>query len=149
MLERIMREIRRRTRVVGNFPDGQSALTLVGARLRHWPEPMGRPLLPGHDALNRPRARTAAVRGLGLIATTDFPRGEERPAKTKTTKTVTANLELPNSNVRILTDTTSQFYLTSSNHRRPRENLARRKKKASGGALPADPGTPLWRTRAG
>ena len=35
MLERIMREIRRRTRVVGNFPDGRSALMLVSARLRH------------------------------------------------------------------------------------------------------------------
>jgi transposase-like protein len=35
MLERIMREIRRRTRVVGAFPDGQSALMLVAARLRH------------------------------------------------------------------------------------------------------------------
>lgn len=35
MLERVMREIRRRTRVVGNFPDGRSALMLVGARLRH------------------------------------------------------------------------------------------------------------------
>lgn len=35
MLERVMREIRRRTRVVGNFPDGQSALMLVAARLRH------------------------------------------------------------------------------------------------------------------
>ena len=34
-LERIMREIRRRTRVVGNFPDGRSALMLVAARLRH------------------------------------------------------------------------------------------------------------------
>jgi len=34
-LERIMREIRRRTRVVGAFPDGQSALMLVAARLRH------------------------------------------------------------------------------------------------------------------
>lgn len=34
-LERIMREIRRRTRVVGNFPDGESALMLVAARLRH------------------------------------------------------------------------------------------------------------------
>ena len=34
-LERIMREIRRRTRVVGNFPDGHSALMLVAARLRH------------------------------------------------------------------------------------------------------------------
>jgi transposase-like protein len=35
MLERIMREIRRRTRVVGSFPDGRSALMLVAARLRH------------------------------------------------------------------------------------------------------------------
>jgi transposase-like protein len=34
-MERIMREIRRRTRVVGNFPDGESALMLVAARLRH------------------------------------------------------------------------------------------------------------------
>jgi putative transposase len=34
-LERIMREIRRRTRVVGAFPDGQSALMLVAARLRY------------------------------------------------------------------------------------------------------------------
>jgi transposase-like protein len=34
-LERIMREIRRRTRVVGCFPDGHSALMLVAARLRH------------------------------------------------------------------------------------------------------------------
>ncbi len=33
--ERIMREIRRRTRVVGAFPDGRSALMLVAARLRH------------------------------------------------------------------------------------------------------------------
>lgn len=34
-MERIMREIRRRTRVVGNFPDGNSALMLVTARLRY------------------------------------------------------------------------------------------------------------------
>jgi len=34
-LERILREVRRRTRVVGNFPDGNSALMLVAARLRH------------------------------------------------------------------------------------------------------------------
>lgn len=34
-LERIMREIRRRTRVVGSFPDGHSALMLATARLRH------------------------------------------------------------------------------------------------------------------
>lgn len=35
MLERIMKEIRRRTRVVGSFPDGNSALMLTAARLRH------------------------------------------------------------------------------------------------------------------
>ena len=34
-LERLNREIRRRTRAVGAFPDGQSALMLVCARLRH------------------------------------------------------------------------------------------------------------------
>jgi len=35
VLERLNREIRRRTRVVGAFPDGKSALMLVCARLRH------------------------------------------------------------------------------------------------------------------
>jgi transposase-like protein len=34
-IERVMREIRRRTRVVGCFPDGNSALMLVCARLRY------------------------------------------------------------------------------------------------------------------
>ncbi len=34
-IERLNREIRRRTRVVGTFPDGHSALMLVCARLRH------------------------------------------------------------------------------------------------------------------
>lgn len=34
-LERINREIKRRTKVVGTFPDGESALMLVCARLRH------------------------------------------------------------------------------------------------------------------
>lgn len=34
-LERLNREVRRRTRVVGAFPDGQSTLMLVAARLRH------------------------------------------------------------------------------------------------------------------
>ena len=33
-LERLMREIRRRTRVVGSFPDGKSVLMLVAARFR-------------------------------------------------------------------------------------------------------------------
>lgn len=35
VIERLNREIRRRTRVVGTFPDGNSALMLVCARLRH------------------------------------------------------------------------------------------------------------------
>jgi len=34
-LERIMKEIRPRTKVVGAFPDGQSCLNLAAARLRH------------------------------------------------------------------------------------------------------------------
>src|SRR5581483_10615660 len=34
-LERLMREVRRRTRVVGSFPDGSAAVLLVAARLRH------------------------------------------------------------------------------------------------------------------
>jgi putative transposase len=34
-LERLIREIGRRTRVVGAFADGQSALMLVAVRLRH------------------------------------------------------------------------------------------------------------------
>lgn len=33
--ERVVREIHRRTRVVGSFPDGNAALMLVAARLRH------------------------------------------------------------------------------------------------------------------
>ena len=35
VIERLNREICRRTRVVGTFPDGNSALMLVCARLRH------------------------------------------------------------------------------------------------------------------
>ena len=35
MLGRLVREVGRRTRVVGCFPDGNSALMLEAARLRH------------------------------------------------------------------------------------------------------------------
>ena len=35
MIERLNREIRRRTRVVGSFPDGDSALMPVCARIRY------------------------------------------------------------------------------------------------------------------
>ena len=34
-IERLNREIRRRTRVVGTVPDGKSALMLVAARLKY------------------------------------------------------------------------------------------------------------------
>jgi len=34
-LERIIREVKRRTKVVGAFPDGHSALMLCSGRLRH------------------------------------------------------------------------------------------------------------------
>jgi Transposase, Mutator family len=49
-LERRLREVRRRTRAVGAFPDGKSALLLAAARLRHvagtkW----GHAALPGHE----------------------------------------------------------------------------------------------------
>jgi putative transposase len=42
-LERIPREIKRRTRVVSSFPDGQSALNLAATTLRHIAGPLGRP----------------------------------------------------------------------------------------------------------
>lgn len=35
MIERLNREIRRRTRVVGSFPDGNSTLMLVCARIKY------------------------------------------------------------------------------------------------------------------
>ena len=35
LIERVNREIKRRTRVIGAFPDGQSALMLVCTRLRY------------------------------------------------------------------------------------------------------------------
>ncbi len=34
-MERLLREVRRRTKIVGAFPEGKSALMLVAARLRH------------------------------------------------------------------------------------------------------------------
>jgi putative transposase len=34
-MEQLLKEARRRTKVVGAFPDGKSALMLVAARLRH------------------------------------------------------------------------------------------------------------------
>jgi len=34
-MERLLKEVRRRTKVIGAFPDGHSELMLVAARLRH------------------------------------------------------------------------------------------------------------------
>jgi transposase-like protein len=34
-IERVLKEVKRRTKVVGAFPDGESALMLTAARLRH------------------------------------------------------------------------------------------------------------------
>jgi transposase-like protein len=34
-IERILKEVKRRTKVIGAFPDGESALMLTAARLRH------------------------------------------------------------------------------------------------------------------
>ena len=53
-LERIIREIRRRTRVVGAFPDGHSALMLVAARLRHIAYEVGQAALPGDGNAAQP-----------------------------------------------------------------------------------------------
>lgn len=41
VIERLNREIRRRTRVVGSFPDGNSALMLVCAACVTWLAPSG------------------------------------------------------------------------------------------------------------
>ena len=64
LLERLMKEIRRRTRVVGAFPDGRSAVMLAAARLRHvagtdWGERayLDMRLLRDHDRDRESRAR--------------------------------------------------------------------------------------------
>ena len=63
-IERLNREIRRRTRVVGTFPDGRSALMLVTARLKYVAESeWGSPPLPGRDAAGRVAAPDGGPRG--------------------------------------------------------------------------------------
>jgi putative transposase len=64
-LERIMREIRRRTRVVGAFPDGQSCLNLAAAQLRHiagtqWSTRKYMNMAPLHAARNEAYAAVVA-----------------------------------------------------------------------------------------
>ena len=61
-LERIIREIRRRTRVVGPFPDGHSALVLTAARLQHVASTkLGRRRYLSMDALPNPAKQEAAA----------------------------------------------------------------------------------------
>jgi transposase-like protein len=62
-LERIMREIRRRTRVVGAFPDGQSCLNLAAARLRYI---AGTASLPATGHANRSRRLIKCAKDSGL-----------------------------------------------------------------------------------
>ena len=53
-LNLINREIRKRTRVVGTFPDGTSALMLVCARLRHVAGTQWATRVHVHEALGGP-----------------------------------------------------------------------------------------------
>ena len=72
-IERLNREIRRRTRVVGTFPDGNSALMLVCARLRHvagtqWGKKIYEHEAPGDGAGRRLHCRlTSLSRSLQII----------------------------------------------------------------------------------
>jgi transposase-like protein len=64
-LEQIMKEIRRRPRVVGAFPDGQSCLNLAAARLRlHCRHRVVRQVLHEHAAALSAAGRPHRSRGL-------------------------------------------------------------------------------------
>jgi putative transposase len=76
MLERIMREIRRRTRVVGAFPDGESALMLVAARLRH----IAGTQWGSRRYLDMSRLRELRQRRLTAAAEDGLTAGEPQPA---------------------------------------------------------------------
>jgi len=70
-MERWMRQIRRRTRNVGAFPDDERALVLLAARLRYVAEPMGTKTIFTHEQTGRsfshPSCRTSPWR-----STADF-----------------------------------------------------------------------------
>ena len=74
MIEWLNREIRRRTCVVGTFPDGNSALMLVCTRLRHVAgTPVGQQEIHEHEALGGSSGRhlhcqlTSFIRSLQKI----------------------------------------------------------------------------------
>src|SRR5690606_28296146 len=102
MLERIMREIRRRTRVVGNFPDGRSALMLVAARLRHiagtkW----GLRCYLDMDHFREQERITEEAKAEVIASTLPL-----LPSGSRQGKLPIQTLDYLNSNVRILTDST-------------------------------------------
>lgn len=68
-VERLSREIGRRTRVVGAFPDGGSALMLVTARLRYVADSeWGLEALSGRDAAGRGAVPEGGRLGLSKTA---------------------------------------------------------------------------------
>ena len=71
-LERIMKEIRRRTRVVGAFPDGRSCLNLAAARLRYIAGTVVRQMLHEHAAALSAASPANRSRRLILPVTSDF-----------------------------------------------------------------------------
>ncbi len=106
VLERIMREIRRRTRVVGNFPDGKSAVMLVAARLRHiagtrW----GKRVYLDMERLREVKQNEAAIT-IARLGNFVRPSGNKGTDETKEEKPSFRNC--PKSNVRALTDATRQ-----------------------------------------
>ena len=63
VLERIMREIRRRTRVVGNFPDGKSAVMLPRrSAASHRRHALGQARLSRHRSIARSARNTTRFR---------------------------------------------------------------------------------------
>ena len=69
-LERLMREIRRRRRVVGCFPDGRSALMLAAARLTlHRGHQVGHAAISEHEPLEGAQTRTARGRASECLNT--------------------------------------------------------------------------------
>ena len=68
-IERLNRDIRRRTRVVGTFSGGNSALMLVTAGLKYVAESeRGLPPLPGRHSVGRVTAPEGGSRGLSESA---------------------------------------------------------------------------------
>ena len=66
VIERVNREIKRRTRVIGTFPDGESALMLVCAR---W---LGQKTLLEHETSNRYACRRTVLQSKNILKTANL-----------------------------------------------------------------------------